>query len=99
MAIHRQRSESCRPQVHQEGFTNKSQWPLTCRMKRRRLIERLHELARESGKELVFVRHGANQDLYRLVDQLIPIPRDREVKERLARAIIADAMAIVEGDR
>lgn len=53
-------------------------------MKRRELIEKLEALG------CVFVRHGGSHDIYRqpATNAQEPVPRHREIVERLAQKII-----------
>ncbi|MDO5095429.1 MAG: type II toxin-antitoxin system HicA family toxin [Peptostreptococcaceae bacterium] len=51
-------------------------------MKRKDLIK----LLERNG--WVFKRHGGSHDLYYKEDKVEPIPRHKEIDERLARAII-----------
>ena len=54
-------------------------------MKQRELIKRLGKLG------FHFERHGANHDIYTDGKTKIPIPRHKEMKEALAKAIIEQA--------
>ncbi len=45
----------------------------------------------------MFVRHGGNHDQYRVHGKLIVIPRHRDINERTAAAILADAKKVIEG--
>jgi mRNA interferase HicA len=41
-------------------------------------------------------RHGANHDVYRLDLHTIPVPRHREINQRLAEGILRDARRFLE---
>jgi hypothetical protein len=56
-------------------------------VKRRRLDREITEIARQQGVTLHFV-HGANHDKWYVNGVMIPIPRHREIGERLAMTII-----------
>jgi hypothetical protein len=43
-------------------------------------------------------RRGGSHDIYRWGEQMIPIPRHREINERLARDLLADLRRVVEGE-
>ncbi len=66
-------------------------------MKRVDLLKELKRIARTTGAELVFVRHGYDHDQYRARGRLIVIPRHREINERTAAAILADAQQVMKG--
>lgn len=51
-------------------------------MKQRELVKRLEAAG------FVFYRHGGNHDIYIRENQIERIPRHKEVKEKLARAIL-----------
>lgn len=51
-------------------------------MKQRDLIKKLENAG------FVFYRHGGNHDIYVCGDQIEKIPRHKEVKEQLAKAIL-----------
>lgn len=54
-------------------------------MKRRELVSRL-----EDGG-LWLKRHGAEHDIYGNGEKSIPVPRHREISDRLAKKILRDA--------
>ncbi|MFY9262590.1 MAG: hypothetical protein GX483_01970 [Actinomycetaceae bacterium] len=60
-------------------------------MKRRDLIKQLKEIARARG-EILELTEGGNHTKARIGSWVEPIPRHREISERLARAIIRRAM-------
>ncbi len=66
-------------------------------MKRVDLLKELARMARAAGVELVFVRHSGNHDQYRVHGKLIVIPRHRDINERTAAVILADAKKVIEG--
>lgn len=49
------------------------------------------KIAEDKGAKLEFVRHGGGHDVYRILDQMLILPRHREVKEGTARSIIRQA--------
>ena len=59
-------------------------------MKRRDLLRELQRIARENERSLE-VREGGNHTLVRIGDWKEIIPRHREVKEPLAKAILRSA--------
>ena len=62
-------------------------------VKRNDLLRRLNEIAIEKG--LTFeLTEGGNHSKVRIGGVLFPIPRHREINERLARAIISDAESL-----
>lgn len=60
-------------------------------MKNRDLIKHLQAVARAIGANLVFVREGANHEVWTIVGERLVIPRHREINEHTARAIIRRA--------
>jgi hypothetical protein len=50
------------------------------------LLRAIGEAAFASGRRLVFVRHGARHDIWRVGAAQFSIPRHREVGEKLALA-------------
>ena len=66
-------------------------------MKQRDLLNALRDIAKSAGVDFVFVRPGSDHDQYRIGEQLVPIPRHREIVERTARGIIKDAAKYLEG--
>ena len=59
-------------------------------VKRNDLLRRLNEIATEKGLTFEFTE-GGNHTKVRIGGVLFPIPRHREINERLARAIVSDA--------
>lgn len=58
-------------------------------MKRKDLLHQLHDIA--DSKALTFdLTEGGNHSKVRIGGVLFPIPRHREINERLARAILSD---------
>jgi hypothetical protein len=53
-------------------------------------------LARTAQVDFRLDRRGGAHDIYRWGDQMIPIPRHREINERLARDLLTDLRRIVE---
>lgn len=60
-------------------------------MKQRALIKKLRSVAKEQGREFAFQRRGGKHDIYRLGDQIIVVPRHRELNERTAQKILDQA--------
>jgi len=58
-------------------------------MKHRDLIGRINKIARERGETAVFTEGGSHTKVA-VGDLLTTIPRHKEIKEPLARKIIAD---------
>ena len=59
-------------------------------MKRKDLLSQLQAIA--TGKGLTFdMTEGGNHSKVRIGGTLFPIPRHREINERLARTILSDA--------
>lgn len=67
-------------------------------MKQRDLLKSLRQIAKDRGTTLDFIRHGADHDQYRIGGYLIPVPRHREINERTAKGIIADAAEHLNGE-
>jgi len=59
-------------------------------VKRRILLKRLAALARTHRVDFCMVRSTGPHDIYRWGDHVIPVPRHREINERLAQAILRD---------
>ncbi|PYY33723.1 type II toxin-antitoxin system HicA family toxin [Curtobacterium sp. MCJR17_055] len=57
-------------------------------MKRADLIRALHQRAQRRGVEFVLLRHGGRHDVFLFGSARIEVPRHREIREMLARAII-----------
>jgi hypothetical protein len=57
-------------------------------VKRADLIRELRRRADRRGVPFVLLRHGGRHDVFRFGSERIEIPRHREVREMLARAII-----------
>jgi hypothetical protein len=60
-------------------------------MKKRDLVKHLRAVARAIGTDLLFVREGANHEVWAIAGERLVIPRHREINERTARAIIRRA--------
>ncbi len=60
-------------------------------MKKRDLVKHLQQVARAAGTDLVFVREGANHEVWTVAGERLVIPRHREINEHTARAIIRRA--------
>jgi hypothetical protein len=60
-------------------------------MTKRDLVKHLRAVARATGTDLVFVREGANHEVWVIAGERLVIPRHREINERTARAIIRRA--------
>jgi mRNA interferase HicA len=60
-------------------------------VRKRELIKRLRAISSEAGTEAVFLREGANHELWKIAGERIVIPRHREINERTARSIIEQA--------
>lgn len=65
-------------------------------MKRRILLRSLAHLAQAHGVSFRLERSTGPHDVYRWGDYMIPIPRHREVNERLARSILRDVQRRTE---
>lgn len=65
-------------------------------MKKRELMSRLRSIAKASGVELSLVRQGGSHEIWTLGGERLVIPRHREISERTADGIIAEAMRIAE---
>ncbi|MBA2373620.1 MAG: hypothetical protein H0V74_05400 [Chloroflexi bacterium] len=57
-------------------------------MKRRDLIRRIGEAARDRGLVWEMLRQGADHEVWSLGGHRITIPRHREVAERTARGVL-----------
>jgi len=64
---------------------------------RRILLKSLARLAKDSGVAFQLERRTGPHDVYRWGDHVIPIPRHREVNERLARSILREVHRWAEG--
>lgn len=60
-------------------------------MRRIELIRIIGAAAHAQGHRWEFVREGADHEIWALNGHAIPIPRHREIRERLATAILRDA--------
>jgi mRNA interferase HicA len=60
-------------------------------VKRRDLINELSAIAEQKGLSLELIRHGANHEVFRIGDKIVPIPRHREIKANTARSILKEA--------
>ncbi len=67
-------------------------------MKKRDLIKHLRTAARAAGTDLVFVREGANHEVWAIADERLVIPRHREINEYTAKAIIRRAEEVTTDD-
>jgi mRNA interferase HicA len=68
-------------------------------VKRRTLLKAMASLARAAQVDFGFERRGGSHDIYRWGGQMIPIPRHREINERLARGVLANLRRIAEGEK
>jgi len=59
-------------------------------MKRTHLEKRLKAIAKQKGVALTS-REGGNHSIFIINGTRIPVPRHREIDERLARQILSDA--------
>jgi mRNA interferase HicA len=57
-------------------------------VKRADLIRALRQRAQRRGVEFVLLRHGGRHDVFLFGSTRIEVPRHREIREMLARAII-----------
>ena len=55
---------------------------------------RLRSVAKASGVDLKLVRQGRNHEIWALGGERLVIPRHREINERTAEGVIADARRI-----
>lgn len=60
-------------------------------MKRKDLLKRMNAEARRQGVAWVLVREGGNHSVYRVGNTTIPVPRHREIGERMAQEILRQA--------
>ena len=67
-------------------------------MKRRDVIRRITERARETGNVWSLARKGANHDVYRLGGLMIPVPRHNELGEALTEKIFKECEPVL-GER
>ena len=67
-------------------------------MKKRDLVKHLQLIARAAGTNLVFVREGANHEVWTIAGERLVIPRHREINEHAARAIIRRAAEVTTSD-
>jgi mRNA interferase HicA len=68
-------------------------------MKKRDLVKHLRAVARATGTDLLFVREGANHEVWAIAGERLVIPRHREINELTARAIIRRAEEVTtDGD-
>jgi hypothetical protein len=56
-------------------------------MRRKEVIKRIDEAAKEQGRELKLLRHGARHDVYLLGSSRIPIPRHKEFSNQFAEVV------------
>lgn len=69
-------------------------------MKRRDLIKRIDRMAKDSGLDWASKpgkQTGPHEDFF-LAGRKIPVPRHAEIGEMLARAIIKQAQAVIDGE-
>ena len=59
-------------------------------------MSRLRSIAKAGGAELSLVRQGDSHEIWTLGGERLVIPRHREINERTADGIIAEAMRIAE---
>ena len=59
-------------------------------MKRSELLRRIGRAAKGRNLAWTLRRQGAQHEIWELDGIAVPIPRHREINERLARAIMAD---------
>jgi mRNA interferase HicA len=62
------------------------------------LLKAMAALARSAQVDFRLDRRGGSHDIYRWGEQMIPIPRHREINERLARDLLANLRRVVEGE-
>ena len=60
-------------------------------MKKRELMKRIRDTADSAGAELVFVRQGGNHEIWSLGGGRLVIPRHRNINERTAKGVLAEA--------
>ena len=58
-------------------------------------MSRVRSLAKAGGVDLRFVRQGGNHEIWALGGERLVIPRHRDLNERTAEGIIAEARRIV----
>lgn len=59
-------------------------------MKRRDVVRTIAAAARTQDLDFIIVREGANHTVYSLDGLMIPVPRHRELDDRLARVIFGE---------
>ncbi|MDR1430605.1 MAG: hypothetical protein LBI99_00605 [Propionibacteriaceae bacterium] len=64
-------------------------------MKKRDLVKRIADSARDRDVEWELVRRGANHDVYRLGGSIIPVPRHNEIQERTAEGILKECQSVL----
>ena len=63
-------------------------------MRRRDLLKKLRQIAAAKGLPFEFVREGGSHTVYRLGDQIVPIPRHAEINQMTATSIIREAESL-----
>ncbi len=66
--------------------------------KRKDLLKRIKESARQSGIAFKKVRSGSNHDIWVLGTATIPIPRHSEIRERTAEDIFRECAGMLGED-
>ena len=61
-------------------------------VKRTDLIKQITRAAQEAGVLFELHREGGSHTVYKINGLSLPIPRHREINERTAQSILADAM-------
>lgn len=59
------------------------------------IVKRIRREAFRQGVGFVLVREGANHTVYRLGDVMIPIPRHRDIGERLTEQIYRECQDVL----
>jgi hypothetical protein len=62
-------------------------------MKRRDVIKKIAENAKDQGISWTLSRYGANHDVYDLDGEMIPIPRHKEIGDKFAVEIFKECEA------
>ncbi len=65
-------------------------------MKKRDLVNHLRTIARAAGTDLVFVREGANHEVWAIAGERLVIPRHREINEHTAGSIMRRAAEVTK---
>lgn len=64
-------------------------------MKRRDLLKRIAEAAKQSEVEWTMLREGSNHEVWSCGDRQVTIPRHREISEYTAEGILKDLGAVL----